>query len=66
MNKIELFQKLFEEIYKNGSNKLKPQYEKIYSELKKEGYTIEHGYGYYLHCPDGTKIILDYWNEKNE
>jgi len=38
-------------------------YEALLAELEADGYWIEHGYGIYLHCPDGDTLTLDYWND---
>lgn len=59
----ERFQELFEQVDRHRDYSHVDEYKALNIELLKSGYEIEHGYGWYLHTPDGRCLVLDYWNE---
>ncbi len=60
----ERYQELFEQVHRNANYQNADEYKALWASMDKEGYTVEHGFGWYLHCPDGRCIVLDYWNEQ--
>jgi len=62
-NRIEHFRRLYAEVNKDHQQSKHEELQKLMAELEKEGYKIEHGWGVYLHTPNGETIVLDYWNE---
>jgi hypothetical protein len=46
---IEEYKKLFEEIQRNKDYTRANEYREATRELYAQGYTIEHGWGWYLH-----------------
>lgn len=62
-NRVEAIKKLYEMVYRQKSQSDAPAYNKLRNEMEKDGYKFEQAWGHYLHCPDGTTITLDYWND---
>lgn len=60
------FKELFRKLYKEKGYHLATDYYRMSAELTIAGYQVEHGWGHYLHCPDGRTVVLDDWAEKNE
>ena len=57
------FGQLYEYVKRQKDNYYQSAYDSLLAELEADGYWIEHGYGIYLHCPDGDTLTLDYWND---
>jgi len=61
--RVAEFQRLFESVHRHKSQGDVLAYNSLRKEMEQDGYKIEQAWGWYLHCPDGTTITLDYWNE---
>jgi hypothetical protein len=62
-DKVDTFRALYRSVNHERSGS-REELHKLEAELVKDGYRVEHGWGYYLHCPNGQVIVLDDWNEQ--
>ena len=71
MSEIKLLPKeaklldLYKQIHLERKTEQKAEYDNLLAELERMGYSVEQGYGWYLHTPDGKTLVLDSWNEKS-
>lgn len=60
-DRTEQLKKLYSDMHYNHT--AGKEFYDLLAILKKEGYKLEHGWGVYLHLPDGSIIVMDDWNE---
>ena len=61
--RIERLQVLHELIYRQHHYGYLDEYKELITELEAAGCQYEHGYGYYLHLPNGKTVVVDDYNE---